>query len=138
MAGERPPKSSGKRGQEGPDLSDLDARLSRAEERQRGRDPNRETGHRRVSDSSVGMAFRIAVDIAAGTVVGTLIGYGLDWAFGTLPLFLILFFLLGFGAGFVNVYRTLTGQGYAAGYRRQDGDDPAGKNSGSGPGRPAA
>ena len=33
------------------------------------------------------------------------IGYGIDWLFGTLPFGLIIFLLLGFGAGFLNLAR---------------------------------
>lgn len=50
--------------------------------------------------SAVGIAFVLAV------IFGFLIGYGLDRAFGTSPLFVILFFFIGVAAGIVNVIRT--------------------------------
>ena len=49
--------------------------------------------------------YRLASEFVAGTLVGGLIGYGFDWVFGTLPLGLIVFLLLGFGAGILNMAR---------------------------------
>ena len=102
-------------------LEELDARLRRVSTRHERRTQGNE--ERRISTSGVGLAFRIALDIVAGTALGVAIGYGLDYWLGTLPLFLILFLLLGFVAGFMNVYRTLTGQGYAVGYQQKEGTD---------------
>jgi ATP synthase protein I len=56
-----------------------------------------------VSDYSKG--YRLVSEFVAGTLVGGLLGYGLDYVAGTLPLFLILFLLLGFGAGILNMSR---------------------------------
>jgi ATP synthase protein I len=103
-------------------LEDLDARLRRVEDRRDSRIQGNE--ERRFATSGAGLAFRIALDIVAGTALGVAIGYGLDYWLGTLPLFLILFLLLGFAAGFMNVYRTLTRQGYAVGYKRDDARRP--------------
>ncbi len=49
--------------------------------------------------------YRLASEFVAGTLVGGLIGYGIDWVFGTLPIGLIVFLLLGFGAGILNMAR---------------------------------
>lgn len=49
--------------------------------------------------------FRFASEFVAGVLVGGLIGYGLDWLLGTLPIFLIIFLLLGFGAALTNMVR---------------------------------
>jgi len=55
-----------------------------------------------------GMAYglRMAMDLVAAVFVGGLIGWGLDWVLGTRPWLLLLFFLLGFAAGILNVMRT--------------------------------
>src|SRR3546814_17535331 len=53
----------------------------------------------------MGYAFLIGVELVAERVVGGGIGWLLDKLFGTLPLFLILFFFLGSAAGILNVYR---------------------------------
>lgn len=54
----------------------------------------------------MGMAFRISTELVAGLLVGGLIGWQLDWWFGTSPVFLLVFFLLGAAAGIMNVIRT--------------------------------
>ena len=46
--------------------------------------------------------WRMVTELVAGLGIGLTIGYGLDWLFGTLPIFLVVFTLLGFAAG-VNV-----------------------------------
>jgi ATP synthase protein I len=56
-----------------------------------------------ASDYSKG--YRLASEFVAGVLVGGLIGYGVDYLAGTLPLFLIVFLLLGFGAGILNMSR---------------------------------
>lgn len=56
--------------------------------------------------SGASMAFRLGTELVAGVTAGTLIGYGLDMAAGTLPLFLILCMLFGTVAGMLNLYRT--------------------------------
>ena len=60
------------------------------------------------------MAFRVVAELVAGIAVGGAIGYGLDGLFHTKPLFLILFGLLGTGAGFWNIIRETTPKGRAA------------------------
>jgi ATP synthase protein I len=49
---------------------------------------------------------RIAVELLAAIAVGTVIGILIDGWLGTAPWFMILFFVIGSAAGFVNVYRT--------------------------------
>jgi len=55
--------------------------------------------------SGYARGYRLVSEFVAGTLVGGLIGYGIDWLFGTLPFGLIIFLLLGFGAGFLNLAR---------------------------------
>lgn len=50
--------------------------------------------------SSVGLSFVLAV------VIGVLFGLWLDRIFGTTKVFFFIFFILGFVAGILNVYRT--------------------------------
>ena len=52
--------------------------------------------------SQANTALQMIVELVTGLLIGFGIGIGLDWLFGTRPLFLVLFILLGFGAG-VNV-----------------------------------
>ena len=50
--------------------------------------------------SSVGLSFVLAI------VIGVLVGLWLDRIFGTNRVFFFIFFVLGFVAGILNVYRT--------------------------------
>jgi ATP synthase protein I len=54
-----------------------------------------------------GMAygFRMSSELVGAIVVGGLIGYGLDRLLGTLPWLFLLFFVLGFAAGILNILR---------------------------------
>ena len=52
------------------------------------------------------MAWRMVIELVAGIAIGFGIGYGLDWLFGTVPIFLILFIGLGFVAGVRTMMRT--------------------------------
>ncbi|KAA0972437.1 hypothetical protein FPY71_04930 [Aureimonas fodinaquatilis] len=56
--------------------------------------------------SGMAAGLRIASEFIAGVVVGALIGYGIDTFFGTRPFGLIVFLLLGFAAGVLNVIRS--------------------------------
>lgn len=56
--------------------------------------------------NAFGLALRIISDLIAAIGVGTAIGYGLDYAIGTAPLFMVIFFFLGLAAGVFNVMKT--------------------------------
>ena len=51
--------------------------------------------------------FKISTEIVAALVVGVGIGLLVDNYFGTKPFGLIIFFILGAFAGFLNVYRVM-------------------------------
>ncbi|MCB9946973.1 MAG: AtpZ/AtpI family protein [Rhodospirillaceae bacterium] len=71
---------------------------------------------------------RIAVELAAAVVVGAGIGLGLDHWFGTKPWLLIVFFIVGCCAGFLNVYRTAQElERRARERRRADGGESPGR-----------
>ena len=54
-----------------------------------------------------GMAYgmRMAAELVASVMVGCVIGWGLDWVLGSRPWLFLLFFMLGFVAGILNVMR---------------------------------
>jgi ATP synthase protein I len=83
-------------------LKDLGSRID-AEKNTRVEASKPHATYQGASDYSKG--YRLASEFVAGTLVGGLIGYGVDYVAGTLPLFLILFLLLGFGAGILNMSR---------------------------------
>ena len=51
-------------------------------------------------------ALRLSSELVAGVLVGAAIGWGIDHLLSTSPFGLIVFFLLGFVAGIVNVVRS--------------------------------
>ena len=67
-----------------------------------------EEGTRFVDEhhAQVQHGWRMVTELVAGLLIGFGIGFGLDKVFGTLPLFLILFTLLGFVAGIRVMMRT--------------------------------
>lgn len=61
--------------------------------------PGGETG------KALSLGFRVLSEFVAGVIAGGAIGWLLDKAFGTSPVFLLIFGMLGTAAGFWNVYR---------------------------------
>jgi len=55
--------------------------------------------------SSGEVAIRFATELVSAVIVGAAIGWGLDWLFGTRPILTIVFFIVGAGAGIINVNR---------------------------------
>ncbi|MEP1767929.1 MAG: AtpZ/AtpI family protein [Sulfitobacter sp.] len=56
--------------------------------------------------SGAQMAWRMVIELVAGLGIGFGIGYGLDLFFGTLPIFMVLFVLLGLAAGVKTMLRS--------------------------------
>lgn len=54
------------------------------------------------------LAWRMVTELVVGMFLGLAIGLGLDSLFGTRPVFLVLFALLGFGGGVRAMLRTAT------------------------------
>ena len=87
----------------------LSARLQRLGERlgqQKGRAGKLEAGSGSKSDpSALARGFRLSTELVAGVLVGAFIGWALDKWLGISPWGMIVFLLLGFAAGVVNVMR---------------------------------
>ena len=56
--------------------------------------------------SQAQLAWRMVIELVAGLLIGFGIGYGLDSLFGTIPIFLVLFTLLGLAAGVKTMMRS--------------------------------
>ena len=56
--------------------------------------------------SQANMAWRMVIELVAGLGIGFGIGYGLDLFFGTLPIFMVLFVMLGLAAGVKTMLRS--------------------------------
>src|SRR5262249_41857347 len=89
--------------------ADLSARLRHLGERLAHRDgTNRQTeaGPSSKSDpSALARGFRLSTELVGGVLVGAFIGWALDRWLGISPWGMIVFLLLGFAAGVVNVMR---------------------------------
>ena len=79
------------------DLADIDARLQAIRSRREAETRPRRAGGGKWQGAE--FAWRMVIDLVAGVGVGGAIGWGLDTLVGTKPLFLLVFILLGFGAG---------------------------------------
>jgi len=58
-------------------------------------------------NSGTGFGFKISTEIVAALIVGVGIGLLVDNYFNTKPFGLIIFFILGAFAGFLNIYRVM-------------------------------
>ncbi len=56
--------------------------------------------------SQAQLAWRMVIELVAGLLIGFGIGYGLDHLLGTMPIFLVLFTLLGLAAGIKVMIRS--------------------------------
>lgn len=98
-----------------PDEAALSARLGSLDRRLSEIRGGRKIGTDQVGDqsedsavraSAVARGFRLSSELVAGVVVGAVIGWGFDRLLSTSPFGLIVFFLLGFVAGVVNLVRS--------------------------------
>jgi ATP synthase protein I len=120
-------------------------RLKRLEERiEAAQKPGRaETGRGRRTVDGSALGWRMVTELLTGIALGLALGYGLDSLLGTLPLFLVVFVLLGFAAGVRTMMRSVDELKRQGAERRQAGeaaaaaDQSAGdKRAGSGDGGP--
>lgn len=75
-------------------LRDLQARLDRLKGV-----PGAEKTRAGEAFSGGEVGWRMVTELLSGMLIGLAIGYGLDWLFGTMPVFLVIFCLFGFAAG---------------------------------------
>lgn len=85
-------------------LEDLDAKLEHYRQAdEKGLQARQDTAG---GTSGLAMAWRLGSEFIAGVLVGGLIGYAIDKWFGVEPWGLIIFILLGFLAGMLNMLRS--------------------------------
>ncbi|MCB6179887.1 AtpZ/AtpI family protein [Rhodobacter sp. Har01] len=87
-----------------PDPDRLRALHERLEQMREKPKPARSETAKGFSQGEV--AYRMVIELIVGILLGFGIGYGLDVLFGTLPVFLASFTLLGFAAGVRIMLRT--------------------------------
>ena len=89
------------RGSDVQKLDELDRRIAAA---RRAGEPKPRTGKDKYAAMSMG--WRMVIELVMGVMVGAAMGWGLDSLLGTLPVFLIVFVLLGFAAGVRTMMRS--------------------------------
>jgi ATP synthase protein I len=89
-------------------LGNLDQRLSeiRDDRKIRTDQSGNESGNSAARASAMAQGFRLSSELVAGVVVGALLGWGFDRLLSTRPWGLIVFVLIGFAAGVLNVMRS--------------------------------
>jgi ATP synthase protein I len=90
----------------GPDGS-FEDRLRAARSRQGMDAPpgDGETSSHAEASSALGLGMRVGVELVSALAVAVAIGWALDRWLHTLPLFLVIFVVLGGAAGLLNVWR---------------------------------
>jgi len=105
-------RENGDRGKQQTSEAALSARLQRLNEglgharNQAGRPSEVSDADRAATASGYARGFRLSSELVAGVVVGAGLGWFLDRALGIAPWGLIVFLLLGFAAGVLNVMRS--------------------------------
>jgi ATP synthase protein I len=84
----------------------------------RGRNPAPPDQDAQGRGQAMGQALRLGTELVAGVLVGGFIGWALDKLFGSAPLMLVVFLILGAAAGILNVVRTA---------QRMQAEAPSGK-----------
>jgi ATP synthase protein I len=106
--GRGPSGPGGEHGNGGPQddraLADRLQRLGRSLDRPGAKDDPAPSSASTAS-SGWGQAVRVSSEFIAGVIVGGGIGWIVDWFFGISPIGLVIFLLLGFAAGVLNVLR---------------------------------
>lgn len=85
-------------------LADLGKRVRGAHDKRAARD--RPPPPRYSGASGIGLGAKVLVDFLAGIVLGGGIGWALDYWLGSRPWGIMVFGMLGFAAGLLNVIRT--------------------------------
>jgi ATP synthase protein I len=122
-------RGDGDRNKPRTDEAALSARLQRLGEglaRQRAIETSKDASENRAATASgYAKGFRLSSELVAGVIVGAGLGWLVDRWFGITPWGLIIFLLLGFAAGVLNVMRS-------AGVVASPGiDDRLGKDQGN-------
>ena len=87
------------------DNEKLSERIKKAKLVRRDAPENIEQGMDAETAREMSMGMRLGIELLAGIITGALIGYFFDYIFDTMPLFLVVFLLLGAASGFWTVYK---------------------------------
>ena len=89
------------------ELDDLSKKIAAAKKK-REASPENLKASASEEDSNQDMSFgmRIGVELFAGILVGAVLGCAIDYFAHTLPLFLVIFTIIGACAGFWSIYKS--------------------------------
>ena len=87
-------------------LGNLDQRLSAIKDSRKIETDSSGSEQAQARASAMAMGLRLSSELVAGVLVGAALGWGFDRLLSTSPWGLIVFLLLGFTAGVINVMRT--------------------------------
>ncbi len=87
-----------------PDTAERLAQLEARIEKLKSKDAPKP--HQDEHYSQAQQAWRMVIELVVGLLIGFGIGYGLDYLLGTIPIFLVLFTLLGLAAGIKTMMRS--------------------------------
>ncbi|NHX27598.1 F0F1 ATP synthase subunit I [Escherichia coli] len=82
-------------------LDTLDQRIAELKKAQKPGKPHQDEHY---SQAQVG--WRMVTELVAGLLIGFTIGFGLDTLFGTMPIMMVIFIMLGFAAGVQTMLRS--------------------------------
>jgi ATP synthase protein I len=83
----------------------LDALEEKISARRQGQVPPE--AQARVNANMLGLAYRLLVEILVGIGVGGFVGWWMDKVFDTKPIWMLVFLVLGMGAGLMKSVRTV-------------------------------
>ena len=88
-------------------MNNEDDKIAKLKEKIENIEQNKQNISQPKKQSGAGFGFKISTELVAALVVGVGIGLLVDNYLGTKPFGLIIFFILGAFAGFLNVYRVM-------------------------------
>lgn len=103
------------------DLDDLGEKLREVQESRKTK-KGIDRSHDEMPNNGLGIGLRIGTELLVGVMVGLAIGWFIDRQFGTEPWGLLIFFVLGFSAGILNVVR-VANQATTIGVKEADPSD---------------
>lgn len=109
---------------------ELARKIREAQERQRQMAAGGNDGSSEPGKDEKGKALRAGTDLVAALAVGIFLGYWVDRWLDTKPWGVIFFVFVGFAAGFLNIYRSQTGQDYKVGFKPGAPDSKTGRSQG--------
>ena len=88
-------------------MNNEEDKIAKLKEKIENIEQNKKNESQHKKESGAGFGLKISTELVAALVVGIGIGLLVDNYLGTKPFGLIIFFILGAFAGFLNVYRVM-------------------------------